>query len=385
MSDATQQTGGVPVTPVVEAVVSAVTELASAAQPEVVAAPSAAGAVNFEAGVVREGAQFQMQAASAAPEKPVVSLGGVAAATRVVHAAHPAPQKAASNIVVFQPYVTLSLGNEYMAGLRNELKSMVLPYNGVNENFNLYNPFRKNIPEKNLGDGLMRRMFSKIISLMLSYQDRKAVFMTGPGMTINELVNQYTQELVEQIIARFPIPEETPLLEIEPTEGSSFVLTFGTLFSVKGWSTVTTDGPNTTTTINLNLVMNAGELYDTTEPHKLIVRAFNFIRGVIQKIDTTGQFNPMLCLVMNSDAIQFADMREFIAMLFEMENGGETLSFKLTSLASVLRGNEEWLPAEAADCVFVDKTDLLFFLPIFEDEEVEDGEDDAEVPEDDEE
>lgn len=337
------------------------------------------GAVNYDAGLIREDAQFQMQGTNALAEKPVAVLGGVAAATAPA-AAEPIADdvNVPANIIEIRPYITLGYGNPYLIGLRDELKAIELPYGGGVETFNLYSPFRKLNPAKNIADGLLRRIFGKILTLMNSYQGREVVYLPGPGQSVAAIANGYAQTLVREITARFPLPVDTPLLELETADGSNVILKFGDLFSVKAWATVTEeDLASTRTTISMNIVVNAGALYDSTEPHKFVLQALNFMRGMIEKLDLNSLANPFLCVAVNAESLQDAETREFIEMLMTLDNNGEPVHFSLATRASAMRGAEEWIPANVVDSMFIDNTDLLFFTAVFPEELDDDSEEEA--------
>jgi hypothetical protein len=346
------------------------------------------GAVNFDAGLVKVDAQLAAQAADAAPEKPIATIGGISAATPVpVVVVDPLDAEIAQelkflnapsiNTITVLPFVTLSYGTPYMKGLK-ELKSVTLEVTpGTEETFNFHNPFLKANGAKNLSEGVLRRVFGKIVNIVRAAQNREVSYI-GKPVDLQPIVQQVAEGLVRDILRKFPLSQDETLLELV-VDGTDFDLKFGDLFTLKTWTVVALDEETSVvnSVINLNLVINAAALYDSPEPHKFIIRAISFVRGILEKMGEEV-LNPYVGVAISSDSLQEPENRELLDILLSPEEG-----FALVSRNSVSLGKEPWISPKDADSLFVNGTDILLFSHVFADEDEGDEEEEAAGEEDD--
>lgn len=339
----------------------------------------AQGAVNFDAGLIKQDAQVQMEAANAAPEKPHVVIGGIAAATAPVSSPVVVIEAPAINTIEVLPFVTLSYGNPYMSNLK-ELKAVTLPVgNGQQETYNFYNPFMRANPAKHLSEGVLRRVFSKIVSVISQVKDREVIYL-GQASEAHKIAEGVAHQLVAQIERKFPLSKTEGLMELETDDGI-VVLKFGDLFAVNSWvSSVTDDESGTiSSTINLNIAVNAGAFYDSQEPHVFIERAVSFVQNMLTKLEAES-VNPYIGVAINSESLQDPIVRELLDLMLSPDMG-----FSLVSRNSVVNGKETWIGSGEADKLFTDNTDILLFAHAFPEEDELEQEEEVEQDEDDEE
>lgn len=339
-------------------------------------AAAAGGAVNFDAGLVKQGAQQAMEVANAAPELPAVAIGGVSVQPVAAPIAPAAVEVEAINTIQVLPFITLSYANPYMRDLK-ELKAIDIPMgNGEVETCNLYNPFVKANPGKHLHEGVLRRAFAKIVAVINQTAGREVIYLGLPSAAAKTAVTVAAQQ-ASQIERKFPLGKGDTVMELD-TDNGPVVLHFGDLFAVHTWVTSVEDDESGTVsaTINVNIAVNAGAFYDHKEPHVFVERAVTFVQNMLEGLDAEN-VNPYIGVSINSEQLQDPVVRELLDLLLSPDMG-----FALVSRNSVVRGNENWIAAADADKLFIDNSDILLFARAFAEEDEAEGEEEL-VEEDD--
>ena len=333
---------------------------------------ASAGAVNFDAGLVKADVQQQMMAVDAAPERPVAVIGGISAVTAPAVSVEAVVEAPTFNTINVLPFITLSYGSPVIHGMK-ELRSVTIPQAGdKEESFNFYNPFLKANPAKNTHPGVVRATMNKLFDLMQTVEGREAIFV-GPVSDTRANLEAIADNLKKQMERKFPLSPTDEIMTYETDDGPA-VLHFGDLCSVHTWVSMAEDedSGSINVTLNFNLALNSCALYDSDEPHIFIERAITFVRGTLEKMGAED-LNPYIVLAMNSESLQDEPVRDLLALLLSPNIG-----FALVSRAAVLRGAEDWISPADADKMFVDNTDILLLGRIFsEEEEQEDEQEDT--------
>lgn len=350
------------------------------------------GSVNFDAGLVKQGAANEQQAVNAAPE-PVVTLNSTApkaeaAPTTEVAAPAAEPDGLIHRLGVVL-MVTVNRGRPVMEGLK-DLKNVSIEEAGQSRAWNFYNPFRRANAEQQSGEGVIRQVFGQIAALAGTILEKPLYLEDESKMPAK--VDAIAKQLAYSVERKFPLRPTQQVIEVEVEVGEAEndgedapteVLHFGDMFRVETWASVSEEDGIVTHNIYLNLIIEAAAFYDSREPHKFVEQAFNAIQSALIKLEL--EIPAYFAVSFDASTLGDETTRDMFTIL--MDEGG----YSLISLGHVMLGKEqEWVkPADGAK-LFGSGSDLMLFRALHEEEEEvdedeagdEDEEDDEELLDD---
>jgi hypothetical protein len=313
------------------------------------------GNVNFDAGLIKETAQHQMAVADNVQQNSSTDIGGARVLGNVET---PAPVvKTNIHKIGFGFMVTLNMGFPLIEGLK-ELRNVQIGSNS--EPFNFYNPFMRGNPERGIGEGLLRKTMSGIARQANSILGSNVVFL-GTDADAEKAIADMSRNLLIALEKRFPVSQSTYILEV-PVEIDGVENTrpiyFGELFGVKSLNSVDTDEETGVTThyVTLNIIVNAGALYDAEQPHAFVRKARSFVENTI-KARQLGNVTHNVAVSIDSESLVFERMRDMLHLLVAEDK------FYVVSRASVLRGEQPLFAAADVDNVFGYGSDMLLLSP----------------------
>jgi hypothetical protein len=316
------------------------------------------GNVNFDAGLIRENAQNEMAAIDAV-QLHAPNLGGNRVLGSAEASAEDRPMSNVNKIGVAL-MLTLNTGFDLIRGLK-DLRTVKI--GDASEVFNFYNPFVRGNPEKGQGDGLLRRTLSTIARQANAVLGNNVVFL-GTDSDAASAVSEMSKSLVRALEKRFPLPADNYLLEVPVVvDGveTTRPVSFGELFAVRSWTTVDLDEETGINThfVTINIVMNAGALYDTAEPQAFVRRARTFLENTLKTADLSHlQHN--VALAFDSQTLVQERTRDMLDILVAEDE------YFVVSRASVVRGEHSIIDAGDVDKLFGYGSDVLLLSPFDE-------------------
>lgn len=256
--------------------------------------------------------------------------------------------------------LTLNTGFTLIKGMK-ELRSIEFDRNGVPEKWNFYNPFLKADKDKHTGEGVLRKTLSSIASIAHTVFGREAIYIGDPSSTTDhfaDLAESVTQRLREQ----FPFKPDDELFSLEMEfDGAPITrpVTFGELFSIQSWVSVSTDELECLTTheVHFNIILNAGAVYDSTEPHSFVRKAETFLESVLRTLEIDEAVDFSCNYAFDSSTLADPSVRDTLELLV-----GES-GYSVVSKAGVEAGIYDWIPPKASNCLFGYGCDLMFVSP----------------------
>lgn len=320
-------------------------------------------------GLVQEDAMAQQQQDAGRPANAPI------AAHIPPAAAKPAPAPVKETSVFHQlsamVLVTLDLSQNYMMGLKGELSSVDLG----DETLNMYSPFRK-APKAKGSDlpapaGVLRTAINDIFDITDALNDSKILILGKPSEAINS-IDKSVKATRGQIEALLPLAPATVLASItdntdgdegdegeegdeaEKEEGDAFDVTFRHIIRATSWvNTPRTSGQAHEVeaiakhNAVFNLTVNAGALYDATEPVKYVSQVETVLRLIQTKrtaSGTPGETGVLLAVLLNpSDLAEKSNREMFDALI-------EDLGFTLYTRAELYEPEmDSWTPSTKAE------------------------------------
>jgi hypothetical protein len=336
------------------------------------------GSVNFDANVISQAETQNIQAVEATPVSDTATLGNVreltSEAPKVVIGATAPPVVAQALVHTISPavYLTINTGLTFLKGMR-ELKAVDIETDAGVVKFNFYNPFMRADKDRHTGEGLMRKTLGSIAKITHSVLGREAVYIGSAGSDLEEAINSLAQSVRAKLVSQFPCSPEDKLfdVELECHDGNKVLrpVEFQELFAVNSWvSSVTDDEACVTThTVNFNIALNIGAVYDSTEPHAFVRKTVSFLEGQLATLGLDTVLDHHVCYAFDSASIGDVSVRDALELLLG-EDG-----FSVVSKLGVQNGKESWIPAQAADSLFGYGCDILLMSPSAEIVSEEDG------------
>lgn len=296
-------------------------------------------------------------AAPAAPASPVVGQPAQAARPRLhVQGLQVADYDAllGDDVKVFEPNVTLMVTTHFSStefcGLKDALRSVVVPQGPGQVEYNLYQPLFKPAANKanQAPQGLVRASLEKIVAAVNRLATRQ-VTLIGQEVSILNGLRSFAQALAAEVSSSFMLTPGSVVATIAEEEGT-FDLSFGDLVNVQTWVAASDEGL-TSTHIVVNINLQVGSLYDAADPFAQIVRYNNSLAAFADK---SGLVAPIILgVAFNPNILVVDSLRDTFGSLYE--------GFSLVPLDSI---NElDWLPQttdEAVEKLYQHGDSLLF-------------------------
>ena len=326
------------------------------------------GAVNFDAGIVREDAQAAAAEVERTPSpEPMIHIGGSRVLGQVPEAAAP---RIVSHNITSTLYLTLNSGLTIVSGLK-DLKCVGIGTNGGAEtDWNLYNAFARQNDAKQSADGVLRRTLTAIVKCVHSVVGRNLVMFGDTGgievmAAVDNYVNSIQSKIVNNIFPALPddvicvVPVQVDGVEVERP------ITFGDLFQVNTWVTHVEedDAPVVNHSINVNLTLNVPAFYDSREPHVFVKNAYSHLTTILTKLGVLEYM--AYSVVVGIDGVDFIvddRTREMV------DNLVDDLGYVPLSKSSVLSGTQDWIHSGDADKLFGYGCDIVLLSPAGSDE-----------------
>jgi hypothetical protein len=344
----------------------------------------AGGNVNFENNLVPNNVVQDSASLETSPHAEAPQLGNIRILGNVQVADQQpvvAEVKELSHILSAEINVTLNTGLTFIKGTK-ELKSLELlnKATGTTEKYNYYNPFVRSDKDRHTGEGVLRKTFASMASIIHRNVGREIVFFNAEGFGAGSIdataasVEKFVGNVVKELRAEFPQGQDDPLFETEIVlhDGSEITrpVSFGELFSVNAWvvSYLDDTGCVMTHTAVFNIGLNIGALYDSNEPHAFVLRAQDFVQKQLASVGLDGLVNFNVNYAFNSVTLEDAEVRELLEILVA-ENG-----YTVVSKAGVTTGQYPWAGSGCAELLFGFGCDLILRSPdevLEEEEEVE--------------
>lgn len=351
------------------------------------------GAVNFDAGLVKQEAAEQMQrdSVSESPATLVTDPAQVADAVNSNASSDETPNAASANTISMVLFVTFNLSRPDFTGLK-ALKSVPVEMRGEEQSWNFYNPFtsgRQRVKEagktvmKDTGvAGVIRSTMQGIIATADSIVGKDVVYVGNPSRAnalVSELAGRITRDIRKALPTR-PTQVVLPasVVEFEGEEYPTPEITFGDVLSVSSWVAYdNSDAAVREHTIYTNLVLNAGQLYDAEDPHSYLSKSLSVLQRIVESAETPTQV--YVGVTVDSRALLDEENIHDLALVLKDDMGFETVT-----KAEVLRNEVDWIPCGRAESVFTSISDFLLFRALFVEEASDEGEEEAAAGEDDE-
>jgi hypothetical protein len=329
--------------------------------------------VNFDNGVVSNSDAQAAQVAEASANNVqdttignVVHVGehseDVGVESNVEESIDTPPMISTIDVVI---HVTLNTGLTFLKGLK-ALKSVDINSQGVSTKYNFYNPFVRSDRDRNTGEGLLRTSLGNMAKIAHSVLGREVVYI-GSGISdmqtsINDMVN-FVRQTMEN---NFPLRPNDKLFDvtIALSDGSEVVrpVLFRELFAVKSWTSTDVDKEAcvTTHTVNFNISLNVGAVYDSSEPNVFVGKTVTFLASQLKALGVNEIVEYHVNYAFDSTNLQEAESREILDI---MVNSG----YNLISKSAVTAGRYNEIPSDAVDSLFGCGCDLILSSP-WEDE-----------------
>lgn len=320
------------------------------------------GAVNFDAGLVPDGAARAMAEVEATPGHDSVLIGNV----RDFPQAEVASQPTAVEPTVYANTIQVSLGLTLCTGytfLRNmkELKTVDIPKRDGStghDRYNFYNPFVRSDKELHSGEGLLRATLASIARKAVAVLGREIVIIEDK-LTASEAVSKLSKSTVDALRGIFPCRPADHLFDVGVTLSDGAVaqrpVKFSEIFAINSWTTAETDEDSgcIVHTVNVNIQLNVGALYDAKEPHVFVRRAKTFLDLQLKHhgLDTLVDYNVNYAI--DSTTLESPEVRDALELLLT-EDG-----YSLISRAAVTADRYTWIDKTDVDALFGYGCDLI--------------------------
>lgn len=293
--------------------------------------------------IVPESAMEQMQRdALTAPPVPQQ----VAPVESVIFSPAPVEKKVvkAFHKLTVTAMFTLSLDKvEYMTGLKNKLQRVSIH----GQEFNLYSPFRKasKKTEKPQAEGIVRYMLSNMLDLTDAIND-STIMVIGSKDQVEEHLHSAVDVLRRQITNLLPATPETTVVKVSDEERQQTLeMQMMDFVNIHSWINSSSEEPEEDKVIAIhnaviNVVINAGMLYDSAERMNYISQIENVFSLVLEKRESTNT-DIALAVNMPSYLLSVAEIREFLDQMLQ-ENEGYSLLTRTKIISDI--GETQLLP-----------------------------------------
>lgn len=329
-----------------------------------------AGAVNFESNLISTSeARATAEVEASPPVVAHVSLGNVqvvpAPAAVVARVAEPE----LVHTLTASINVTLNTCFTLLKGMK-ELKTVDIETAGETVKYNFYNPFVRADKDRQTGEGLLRKTFGSIATFVHNTAGQE-VRSLGSEDEMESRVERLTATMQDKLLKQFPLTPDRPLfdMEVELAEGVTVKrpVLFGELFSLTSWVSVTPPDASCIVvhTVNINIGLNIGAMYDAKEPITFIRQAMKFMDNHLQAVGIADVIDYHLNYAIDASSMADPDVRDVFETLLA-EDG-----YSVVSKSGVESSKYDWIPAKSSTSLFGFGCDLILRSPIPELEEEE--------------
>ena len=314
------------------------------------------GAVNFDSNLVPAAEQAAAQRIDAQPLTEGISFGTKMHDEAVGDDDVEVEQASEPVVDLHQQFLTVGLdltlnsGLDFLKGLKSLKSVEIVNSNGEVGTYNFHNPFVRGDKSRDTCDGLLRALVDRIAEIVLEVHNLEIKGFDGRH-EFEKALPGIVQQYVKKLVALFPVPADADLFSIDlvTADGTVYprVVRFNEMFNVTAWHH-TEENENTGAIyhqITFNLSLNLGSLYDSTERHKFVQRAYSFLEALVKTAGLHDVIPYHVNYAFASETMLDELPSQTIKGLINPEKGDP---YSLVSLHAVQSGAHYWAPRDAS-------------------------------------